>query len=236
MLSSKKFLILAGGFGTRIADTIGGLPKVLAPVHDKPFLFYQMNNWVSQGIQDFTFLLHYKAELIIEFLENYKQHNDSQISYNFILEEKPLGTGGAILNAVVSSNIDDFVAINADTWIELGFKESFEAVTPSILVTNVNNASRFGRVNLDSENCVMSFDEKDGLETPGLINAGLFCLTREILESVQQTKFSLELEVLEPLAKTQNLKAIISNTNFFDIGVPEDLNSFREYILKTQLT
>ena len=236
MLSSKKFLILAGGFGTRIADTIGGLPKVLAPVHDKPFLFYQMNNWVSQGIKDFTFLLHYKAELIIEFLENYKQHNDSQISYNFILEDKPLGTGGAILNAVVSSHIDDFVVINADTWIELGFKESFEAVTPSILVTNVKNASRFGRVNLDSENCVMSFDEKDGLETPGLINAGLFSLTRKILESVQQTKFSLELEVLEPLAKTQNLKAIISNTNFFDIGVPEDLNSFREYILKTQLT
>ena len=79
----------------------------------------------------------------------------------------------------------------------------------------------------------MSFDEKDGLETPGLINAGLFSLTREILESVQQTKFSLELEVLEPLVKVQNLQAIISNTNFFDIGVPEDLNLFREYILNT---
>ena len=236
MLSSKKFLILAGGFGTRIADTIGGLPKVLAPVHDKPFLFYQMNNWVSQGIKDFTFLLHYKAELIIEFLENYKQHNDSQISYNFILEEKPLGTGGAILHAVVSSNIDSFVVINADTWIESGFKESFEAIKPSILTTNVNNAARFGRVNVDSENLVLSFDEKDGFKTPGLINAGLFSLTRDILESVQHKNFSLELEVLKPLAKTQNLQAIISNANFFDIGVPEDLNSFREYILKTQLT
>ena len=233
MVSSKKFLILAGGFGTRIADTIGGLPKVLAPVHDKPFLFYQMNNWVSLGIKEFTFLLHYQAELIIEFLEEYKQHNCLDISYNFILEEKPLGTGGAILNAVVSNNIDDFVVINADTWIESGFQESFEAVIPSILVTNVNNASRFGRVNLDSENYIMSFDEKDGLETPGLINAGLFSLTREILESVQQTKFSLELEVLEPLVKAQNLQAIISNTNFFDIGVPEDLNLFREYILNT---
>ena len=233
IISSKKFLILAGGFGTRIADTIGGLPKVLAPVHDKPFLFYQMNNWVSQGIQDFTFLLHYKAELIIEFLEEYKQHSGKHISYNFILEERPLGTGGAILNAAVSCNIDSFVIINADTWIESGFKESFEALTSSILVTNVKNASRFGRVNLDSDNLVLSFDEKDGLETPGLINAGLFSLTRQILESVQQTEFSLELEVLEPLAKSQNLQGIISNTNFFDIGVPDDLNLFIEYILKT---
>lgn len=236
MLSSKKFLILAGGFGTRIADTIDGLPKVLAPVHDKPFLFYQMNNWVSQGIKDFTFLLHYKAEQIIEFLENYKQHNHPQISYNFVLEEKPLGTGGAILHAIVSSNIDSFVVINADTWIESGFKESFEAIKPSILITNVHNAARFGRVNIDSENCVLSFDEKDGLKTPGLINAGLFSLTRDILESVQHKNFSLELEVLEPLVKAQNLQAIISNTNFFDIGVPEDLNSFREYILKNQVT
>jgi len=236
MLSNKKFLILAGGFGTRIADTIGYLPKVLAPVHDKPFLFYQMNNWVSKGIKDFTFLLHYKAELIIEFLEDYKQHNNLQISYKFIIEEKPLGTGGAILQAVVSCNIDSFVVINADTWIESGFKESFEAIKPTILATNVNNAARFGRVNIDSKNLVLSFDEKDGLETPGLINAGLFSLTRDILETVQHKQFSLELDVLEPLVKTQNLQAIISNTIFFDIGVPEDLNSFREYILKTKLT
>lgn len=205
-------------------------------MHDKPFLFYQMNNWVSQGIKDFTFLLHYKAELIIEFLENYKQHNNFEISYKFIIEEKPLGTGGAILQAAVSCNIDSFVVINADTWIASGFKESFEAIKPTILATNVNNAARFGRVNIDSKNLVLSFDEKDGLETPGLINAGLFSLTRDILETVQHKQFSLELDVLEPLAKTQNLQAIISNTIFFDIGVPEDLNSFREYILKTKLT
>jgi D-glycero-alpha-D-manno-heptose 1-phosphate guanylyltransferase len=234
--SSKKFLILAGGFGTRIASSIGGLPKVLAPVHDKPFLFYQMNNWISHGIVDFTFLLHYKAELIIEFLEEYKQHNAPHICYNFILEKEPLGTGGAILNAVVSGNIEKCIIINADTWIESGFKEAFAAITPSILVTNVKNASRFGRVNLDSENLVLSFDEKDGLDTPGLINAGLFFLTRKILGSVQKTQFSLEREVLEPLIKSQNLQAIISDSIFFDIGVPEDLNLFREYILKTQLT
>ena len=83
---------------------------------------------------------------------------------------------------------------------------------------------------------MLSFDEKDGLDTPGLINAGLFFLTRKILGSVQKTQFSLEREVLEPLIKSQNLQAIISDSIFFDIGVPEDLNLFREYILKTQLT
>lgn len=236
MVSGKKFLVLAGGFGTRIANTIDGLPKVLAPVHGEPFLFYQMNNWISQGIRDYTFLLHYKSELIIEFLDEYKRNSKLDFSYNYILENKPLGTGGAILNAVVLSNISSCVIINADTWIESGFKESFSAIVPSMLVTNVNNASRFGRVNLNKENFVLSFEEKDGVNASGLINAGLFFLTREILESVKQKQFSLEFEVLEPLAKKQNLQAIITTKNFFDIGVPEDLNLFREYIWNTQLT
>ena len=230
--SSSKFLILAGGFGTRLADSIGGLPKALAPVHEKPFLFYQMNNWISHGIREFTFLLHYKADLIIQFLEDYRTSNQFNIELNFILEEEPLGTGGAILNAVTINNIANFVVINADTWLDSGYQQAFEATSPSILVAKVVNASRFGRVNVSKENYVLSFSEKDGMNTPGLINAGLFCLNREVLEAVEKTKFSLELEVLESLVGKKNLQAIMSDTNFFDIGILKDLNLFREYILE----
>ena len=230
--NSSKFLILAGGFGTRLADSIGDLPKALAPVHDKPFLFYQMNNWISHGIREFTFLLHYKADLIIQFLEEYRKSNQFNIELNFILEEEPLGTGGAILNAVTINNIANFVVINADTWLDSGYQQAFKATSPSILVAKVVNASRFGRVNVNEENSVLSFSEKDGMKTPGLINAGLFCLNREVIEAVQKTKFSLELEVLESLVGKKNLQAIMSDSIFFDIGIPKDLNLFREYILE----
>ena len=64
-----KLLILAGGFGTRLAEKINNLPKSLAPINGKPFLFYLIKSYLNQGITDFTFLLHYKSELIIEFLE-----------------------------------------------------------------------------------------------------------------------------------------------------------------------
>ena len=230
MISKKNFLILAGGFGTRISDEIGGLPKVLAPVNGKPFLFYQMNNWILKGITDFTFLLFFKSDLIIKFLEQYKQKISQDISFKYIIEKEPLGTGGAILHAMTQSQIKKCLIINADTWIESGYKKIFEASQSSILIANVKNAARFGRVILDQKRNVLSFAEKDGFITPGLINAGLCSLNIDDLNLPNKLKFSLESDVLIPLAHASKLKAIISDTNFFDIGIPEDLNLFREYI------
>ena len=231
MILNNKFLILAGGYGTRLSEVIGGLPKVLAPVNDKPFLSYQMDNWIFQGITDFTFLLHYKSDLIIEFLQEYKKNISKEISYTFIIEDNPLGTGGAILHAMNVANIEKCIIINADTWIESGYKKLFSATAPSMLVANVEDASRFGRVSLDVDNFVISFNEKDGLKTPGIINAGLFLLTKHQLQQAKEATFSLESEILQPLAKAKRLQAIISDKSFFDIGIPEDLYLFREYIL-----
>tara|TARA_Y100001970_G_scaffold289461_1_gene419968 strand:+ start:1211 stop:1915 length:705 start_codon:yes stop_codon:yes gene_type:complete len=230
VISKKKFLILAGGFGTRISDEIGGLPKALAPVNGKPFLFYQMNNWISKGINDFTFLLFFKSDLIIKFLEQYKQKISQDISLRYIVEKEPLGTGGAILHAMNQSQIKRCLIINADTWIESGYKKMFEASKSSILIANVENAARFGRVILDKKRNVLNFAEKDGFMTPGLINAGFCSLTIDDLNLPNKVNFSLETDVLIPLARATKLKAIISDKNFFDIGVPEDLNFFRKYI------
>ena len=106
----------------------------------------------------------------------------------------------------------------------------FGASRSSILIAKVQNAARFGRVILDERRNVLSFAEKDGFITPGLINAGLCYLNIDDLHLPNKLKFSLESDVLIPLAHGSKLKAIISDANFFDIGIPEDLNLFREYI------
>ncbi len=234
MLNSN-FLVLAGGFGTRLGSTIGDLPKVLAPVNEKPFLWYQMNNWLAHGITDFTFLLHYKADLIINFLEEYKKSSASKLNLNFVIEDEPLGTGGAVLNAVRLNKYKKVTIINADTWLRLGFKDLLNSPNPTILVVGVQNTSRFGRVALSSDNLILGFSEKDGITSPGLINAGLISLSADILESINKTKFSLEDDVLKSLAQNKKLHAIISKSDFFDIGVPEDLNLFSKYIKKNEL-
>ena len=68
-----------------------------------------------------------------------------------------------------------------------------------------------------------------------MINAGLISLSADILESINKTKFSLEDDVLKSLAQNKKLHAIISKSDFFDIGVPEDLNLFSKYIKKNEL-
>ena len=66
--SIKEAIILAGGLGTRLRDTVPDLPKCMAPVAGRPFLFYVINYLRSQGIEKFIFSLGYKHELIEDYL------------------------------------------------------------------------------------------------------------------------------------------------------------------------
>ena len=46
-------IVLAGGLGTRLKGALKGLPKPMAPIRDRPFLEYQMDFWIDQGISRF---------------------------------------------------------------------------------------------------------------------------------------------------------------------------------------
>ena len=85
-------IILAGGLGTRLKETVPNLPKCMAPVAGRPFLFYVINHLRSQGILRFIFSLGYKHEIILEYLAG----QYATLDYDYVVEEEPLGTGGAI--------------------------------------------------------------------------------------------------------------------------------------------
>ena len=92
---TKEAIILAGGLGTRLRDTVPDLPKCMAPVNGQPFLVYVIRHLLSQGVKKFIFSLGYKHEVIEEFLNNQFPTIDFETS----IEEEQLGTGGAILLA-----------------------------------------------------------------------------------------------------------------------------------------
>src|ERR1044071_3137602 len=89
----NEAIILAGGLGTRLKEAVPDLPKCMAPVNGRPFLFYVINNLRSEGIERFIFSLGYKHELIETYLTTEFPTLDFQCS----IEKEPLGTGGAIL-------------------------------------------------------------------------------------------------------------------------------------------
>jgi D-glycero-alpha-D-manno-heptose 1-phosphate guanylyltransferase len=227
-----KLLILAGGFGTRLKLAVDSLPKALAPVGEKPFLYLQIKHWINQGIRSFIFLLHHRSDLIIEFLQCEEKKLLAGCQVQYLIEPIPMGTGGAVAYAVEKLAINgEFLLTNADTWIGGGLMEVASA-TPSaaIAVVKISDASRYGRVKIDEHRYVITFEEKNNETGPDWISAGLCRLNADVFQEWNQLPFSLERVTLPKLAANGKLGAIPLETNFIDIGVPEDYFRFCRWV------
>lgn len=98
-------IILAGGLGERLKHLL----------NDKPFLEYLLNFLQKNGVNKYIFSLGYLNEQIISYLKT----NWSNLEYKIIIEDHPLGTGGAIKKAMLNSTEDDILIVNADTYFDL---------------------------------------------------------------------------------------------------------------------
>jgi len=226
-----RMLVLAGGFGTRLQPVISKVPKALAPIAGTPFLQYQLENWIRQGIKSFVFLLHYQSEMIIEFLNEQSAGILSGCKVEYIVETNPLGTGGAVLHALRTLQMEgEFLLTNADTWLGSGVAEILDAHAPAIAVVNVPNASRYGQVAIDSYNKVTCFIEKTPNHQPGWINAGLALLNSEVFQDKSESAFSIESNLYPTLAALGELNAARLQCDFIDIGIPIDYDQFCHWI------
>lgn len=222
-----RLFVLAGGFGTRLSAILPDTPKALAPVNNTPFLYHQVLNWKSKGIREFTFLLHHKADLIIDFLRNECYELLGDCDFNWIVEDEPLGTGGSISNAIKLLGFNsDFLVINADTWHGDDFTNLFISDTPAMAVKYVNDISRFGGIEIDDNGYIVSFYEKKSVNIKGWINAGLYKLKPNLFQNWFKPNFSLEREFIPHLLNYETIKAVPLDASFLDIGTPEDYNKF----------
>lgn len=222
-----RLLILAGGLGTRLKTAIADVPKALAPIGDVPFLQLQLENWITQGLREFTFLLHHQANQIITFLRSQQTDLLKYSQVNFIIEPKPLDTGGSIAHAVKKLDLkEDFLLTNADTWLSGGIYEMMQSCSPSMAVVSLQDVGRYGQVHFNHENFVTSFSEKNGYVSAGWINAGLCRLNVEHFKNWDCEHFSLERDLFPKLVQKSSLKAVPVHTDFIDIGIPDDYHRF----------
>jgi D-glycero-alpha-D-manno-heptose 1-phosphate guanylyltransferase len=227
-----NLFVLAGGFGTRLRAAVSKVPKPLAPVVDRPYLHYLIENWIEQGVTSITFLLHHQADLIEAFLESRKgaDHRPGICDIGTLIEPFPLGTGGAIAFAVQQLQMTgSFLATNADTWLGTGIRQVIEAGAPAMAVVRVDNSDRYGNVRIE-QNTVAGFDEKQASGGAGWVNAGLYHLHAAQFKDWTSQAFSLERELFPTLANAGQLKAIPLETEFIDIGIPEDYFRFCRWI------
>ena len=219
----KEAIILAGGLGTRLRDAVPDLPKCMAPVSGRPFLSHVIDYLRMQGIERFIFSLGYKWELIEEYL----QKEYSTLNYTSVIEEEPLGTGGAILLAVQKAVSKDIIIANGDTLFKAKLNELFKTyelnnAECALALKPMQNFDRYGVVEIDDSGRISSFREKQFYQN-GLINGGIYLLNIErFLARSLPAKFSFEKDYLEKFGSEGKFYGSIQDEYFIDIGIPED--------------
>lgn len=217
-------IILAGGLGTRLRSAVPDLPKCMAPVGGKPFLYHVIRYLQEQGVDKFIFSLGYMHEAIEDFLlKNYPL-----LDYQLSIEEEPLGTGGAILLACKKTNEKNVLVLNGDTMFKidtgklLSFHKQHNA-SCTLSLKPMYDFDRYGVVDINKDGFVQSFKEKQFYKH-GLINGGVYALNTDSLSNLGlPSKFSFEKDYLETYCSTQRMMGLIQDEYFIDIGIPEDL-------------
>ena len=215
-------IVLAGGLGTRLRGVVPDLPKPLAPVSGRPFLAIILEQLCTQGFTSAVLSVGYRHELIRQaFGERF-----GGLALLYVVEDRPLGTGGAIRLAARQCSAADVFVLNGDSYADLDFADMqvrhCEAHVPlTVCAVEVPDAARYGRI-LVRDDRITGFSEK-GAAGPGLINAGIYLMRRNLLEEPELPEvFSFERDVLE--ARVGDLRPLAYPTcgRFIDIGVPDD--------------
>lgn len=221
-----KIIILAGGYGTRIAEETSIRPKPMIEIGSKPMLWHIMNIYASYGFIDFVVACGYKGEVIKEYFHNFFFHNSdffidlssgshrviNSCEHNWRVGLVDTGlstmTGGRLLrlkewigNETFMLTYGDGLAdVNISSLIDFHYQHKKLAT-----VTAVRPPSRFGGLVLDNAQ-VVEFSEKPQTGE-GWINGGFFVFEPAVLDYIDGDKTILEREPLERLAADGQLMA-----------------------------
>lgn len=231
-----EILILVGGRGTRLASVVSDLPKPMAPINDKPFLELLINSIKVQNFKNFRLLVGHKAEVIQKYFGDGSKF-DVNIKYS--IEKTPLGTGGAVKQAVDDSRYDQFLIFNGDTLFEADLSHFIMSAKNNfaIALKYVESGERYGQVVINDQCQVASFTEKGGNTNDGFINAGIYYFSNKILDYFpNKDSFSIEEEVMPRLSHAGLLYGIPLGGKFIDIGIPEDFKKAQTYLAEFQFS
>jgi D-glycero-alpha-D-manno-heptose 1-phosphate guanylyltransferase len=231
-------MILAGGMGTRLRSVVSDIPKPLAPVNGAPFLFILMNLLEAKGLEAVVILSGFMADVLKkEVAQSY--HGGLQVLFS--PEESPLGTGGAVRNAAPFAS-DPTLLVNGDTFfdgnlVSLSIFHENTGADATLSLVHVPNAGPYGSVEIDEEGRVRRFVEKSpGPPAPGLINAGFTLISKRFLLSLPESRpFSMETDIFPTAAAQGRMFGLAQDRAFHDIGTPESLAGFCEFIRSSPL-
>jgi D-glycero-alpha-D-manno-heptose 1-phosphate guanylyltransferase len=218
-------IVLAGGLGTRLRAVVPDLPKPMAEVGGKPFLWWVLRRLEQQGLKDVYLSVGYKRDVI----EAYFGTVFGSLNVHYVIEDEPLGTGGAIAKAMAAIDSDAAFVLNGDTMTIVEFAELEAAMNApqtdiAMAVAQLDDVTRYGAVEFNpaAPRRVTAFREK-GQTGPGFINAGVYLLKRAVLDRYSMPeRFSFEQDFLHRYLAELHVHAVPAVSQLIDIGVPDD--------------
>lgn len=221
-----EVIILAGGLGTRLRSVVSEVPKCMAPVAGKPFLWYLLKYLTRFDVNRVILSVGYLREVIFKWIDEVK--DGFPFEFDYAIEEQPLGTGGGIKLALEKAKDERVFVLNGDTFFDVDLMKLYDAhmigkKAITLALKPMKRFDRYGTVNMEPiTGTILSFNEKQYCKE-GLINGGVYVISKNapIFEGLGE-KFSFETAVLEPQCLRHQLLGMVQNGYFIDIGIPED--------------
>jgi len=221
-----KVIILAGGFGTRLAEFTEMIPKPMVPIGGKPILWHIMNLYARYGHKDFHLALGYKAEIVKDYFLNYyslsadctvslrtgevTHHKNNPVDWRVTMVDtgQDTMTGGRVRRMrdwvgnerCLLTYGDGLADVNLDELLKFHQKHG-----KLVTVTAVHPGARFGELGLDQDR-VIEFKEKPQVGQ-GWINGGFFVLEPGFFDFIDGDDIILEKDPLERASMEGELMA-----------------------------
>lgn len=223
-----KALIMAGGKGTRLVEiTKNLLPKPMVELNGKPLLLYAIENLKRNGVNEVFISVGFLYQTIIDYFGDGKKFG---IKINYIVENEPLGSGGALF--YLKNKIDDdFVVCTGDALFDidvskmLNFHKSHNAIATLLVHPNCHPYDS-DLIVADENNKIIKIDKK-GAERNYFyrnnVNAGFFIINPSALYFFDRLKVvSMENDFIKKLIDDgKNVFAYKSSEYIKDVGTPE---------------
>lgn len=232
--SPVSCVLLVGGLGTRLRELFPDRPKALVPVCGRPFIAWQLDGLLRQGVSRIHLAAGYRGDDIARWAHAYSAPG---LALTVSVEPSPLGTAGGLRYAAAAVPGAALLVLNGDSLapgvdvqaLERRHRESSNAWT-TLAVAPIEDAGRYGSVEFDAAGRVTAFREK-AERSQGWINAGVYRMERAVLDLIPADRpSSLETEIFPALAAAGRLQACPIAPPLLDMGTAEGLRAMEEWV------
>jgi mannose-1-phosphate guanylyltransferase len=223
-----KALILVGGYGTRLRPLTLTVPKPIVDFANKPMIIHQIQALKDAGVTEVVLAINYQPKVMMDFLKEWEEKLHVKITCS--QEDEPMGTAGPLglaRDILDDGSGDPFFVLNSDVICEFPLKEMLafhkeRGAEGTLLVTKVEDPSKYGVVVMDEQGKVERFVEKPKTFVGDKINAGIYCLSPSVLARIEDRPTSIEKETFPLIAADGKLFAQELAGYWMDVGQPKD--------------